>query len=606
MLKRSIVLLVIVIMFFIMAPVQAAEVMWGANSEILVSNPDGLADDDLQYLAYKDNYVFAGVVTSGASSNPSAICMGMRLFKIDPATKDFSEVTRDVNQAAFDFYAAIAAKADLRTSVEVSGNYLYAIKFVAGEAEGNGYFLLKIDVTDPENPILMGTPVELGTGGRVSDMQIVGDLLYVSLPNGFKIFNVAGTGLTEVSSDTSFSGISNVCIQVVDGYIYCVSQSTGGPGSAQRNLEIVKLTPDGTAIVDNTDPARWIRKTLVLTEDSSTSAKLADIYVEGEYAYISVDDSSSNAALKENNGVRIYNISNKTDAESITLKAHLVPNGDVKYRPYRLNKYGNILFVAAYSNAPIGAIDLSNPDSPTVLTASTAAFSGRDLLITGTLALSVNKSNKLYINELSIVHVDISSPAQNDEITTTSFTIEGTCSSGAEYVLLTLPDNKTAEVEVASDGSWSYEVTGVTENGSMVVIAESKDENDNTITSTTRTVIINVPYYTFEEKPTYSPNVMQRGEITATIHTTNPQGNPKGDQPVVLIMALFYDGKLYTLESDQKTVLIGEENIPLSTTVTVPEEGELDKYSIQVFVCADLENLEPLTKEFDFPNNTDQ
>ncbi|HRH23852.1 MAG TPA: hypothetical protein PK295_04470, partial [Candidatus Magasanikbacteria bacterium] len=232
-------------------------------------------------------------------------------------------------------------------AVEVRGKYAY----VGTTRTGDEHFNV-IDISDPSNPVIVGTLLGQGSAGNrmndIRDVSISGKYAYVlssysSAPeSNLHVIDIldptAPTIVSTLTLSTSATVASDQSIEVVGSYAYITNSSL-----------------DSLLVVDIANPKN---PTIVSTMTSSTVLNFArGIVVAGNYAYIS----SAYTPSQGGSSLVIADISNPYSPE---IKGSLVVSSTATSSAVSFSVSGKYAYLGDTSNDSVYIVDISSSTNP--------------------------------------------------------------------------------------------------------------------------------------------------------------------------------------------------------------------------------------------------
>lgn len=243
-----------------------------------------------------------------------------------------------------------------------------------------GYELTIVDIANPAAIVAVGRVENLPS--RISDLQVVGNYLYVAIPSSpdeLRIYDLAQPTvprlITTWRHQDSTLGNFNVTVNGNTAYV---------------------MLDDGVHLINLADPAAPVEIALI-------PQRADDIDIVGNYGYMA---SGGLHVLDLSNPQNIIEVS-KTEAP-MAVRDGVQSNGAL----VDVEIVGNYAYGAA-ENAGLQILDISNPLTPTVVSLLTAIPNAFDVLVQGNYAFVLGISGAFL--------VDITNPAAPQIVTTPIF-----------------------------------------------------------------------------------------------------------------------------------------------------------------------------------------
>ena len=325
--------------------------------------------------------------------------------------------------------------------VAASGDTVY----VTGDDEEREYLqFTAIDVSDPTNPTLAG---HIDALNHTSDMEIVGNLLYVTGRDGFRVLDISDplsptllgrcdTPIDQhlaVAGDLAYIADSNGELFVIDvsDLTHPLPQSHYNMVDAAEDMAAaggyvyLSCWRDGLVVIDARDPTA---PTVLSRYERPRKAK--SVAVQGDYAYVA-DDALDDLAGRllvidvadpvspmlvgqyemdgHPKGVAVAGRYAYVTVDSVFLvldisdPASPTPVGEcgVPRTGDGITIFGNVAYVAHMWTGGLMVIDISNPAAPLPLSVCTEAGDARSIAVTGNIACVAAGSDGLLVLDVT-------------------------------------------------------------------------------------------------------------------------------------------------------------------------------------------------------------
>ncbi|MFX1282550.1 MAG: Ig-like domain-containing protein [Promethearchaeota archaeon] len=280
--------------------------------------------------------------------------------------------------------------------IEVAGDYAYLVKLNVG--------LQIINIANPRNPILAGTC----STSSARDVAVAGDYAFIADDDKLQVADISnpsnpilvgscdiGTAwAVEIKGNYAYttiasSGMSVVEISdpvnpiVVDMYSDVWTPVTDL--AIEGNCAYITDTDLGLQIVKISDP---VPPSFIGT-DGGTSGLFKSIVVDGDYAYVCSDSSTS---------IKVLNIENPVNPI-------VIGSCDTSSSPMKLTKHGNHLLAASRQEG-LQIIDISDPTNPILRSSCLTANIAQDVVVSGNYAYLAD-----YEGGLQVINItDLNNP----------------------------------------------------------------------------------------------------------------------------------------------------------------------------------------------------
>lgn len=247
--------------------------------------------------------------------------------------------------------------------IEISGNYAYI---------ADGICRLRIlDISNPDNPILLGT---CATGGSAVDIYVSGIYAYIAdAVNGLIMIDISNPINPHILGIVSYNYYASKIVKVQNNIAYL--------NTSQRNTGATILR-----FIDVADPLNPI----TLGEyNPGYFAQVSDIAVEGNYAFL----------VEDNNRLRILNISNP--ANPITIGSCQAYCGRDIYLS------GSYAYIGCTNNTGLRIVDISDPVNPMPIVRYSTGGDARHVIVDGNYVFLLSG---LDYYDSSLKNINISNP----------------------------------------------------------------------------------------------------------------------------------------------------------------------------------------------------
>ncbi len=246
---------------------------------------------------------------------------------------------------------------------------------------GVGPRLLILNVADTANPVLVSKTDVFS--GVVTNVTVDNQHVYLSAGGDFVIVDVQNvanpvvTAVYDMPGRTQGIAISGTTAFVAEAWFYIGSQPQGG----------------GLYTFDVSDPAN---PSLLDYFDTSSSA--SDVALAGDYAYVTIEYPPS---YPPNilPGLYVFDISDPSAITQVNATGPLADGVTIA---------GNILYVAAQYNG-LEIYDITQPMTPTFLTAHTGPFWAKDVTVVDHIAYVAGSSGGLRL-------IDVTTPGSPSDL----------------------------------------------------------------------------------------------------------------------------------------------------------------------------------------------
>ena len=229
----------------------------------------------------------------------------------------------------------------------ISGNYAYVTRYDEG--------LDIIDISNPQNPILVGNYVDAGS--KYWGVAVVGNYAYLANNNKLQIIDITNkTSPTPISSCSTTIEAYN--IQISGNHAFILGHAS---------LESIDISNVNTPILKN---------------KCSFVTSASDFYLLNKYIYVA----------NESAGLQIVDIS---DPDTPTLAGICDTPGGAK----GVYASGNYAYIA--DNNSVQIIDITDKDEPIIVGNTTEEIDATKIVISGNFAYTNPIGNRMYIINVS-------------------------------------------------------------------------------------------------------------------------------------------------------------------------------------------------------------